>query len=52
LRWEKKLPIWTIWLPTLLMAITCVLNVQMGHASPFKTFKFYKFSNNIRKFSI
>jgi hypothetical protein len=25
----------TIWLPALLLAITCVSSVQMGHASPF-----------------
>ncbi len=28
----------TLWLPTLLSTITCVLNIQMGHVNPFYTF--------------
>ncbi len=33
-----------IWLPTFLLAITCVLSVQMGHATPFKHLCFNRFS--------
>jgi hypothetical protein len=44
-----KLPIWPL---TFLLTITCVLDVQMGHASPFQTSTFQDFSNNIRKASI
>jgi hypothetical protein len=33
-----------IWLPTFLLAIICVANVQMGHASPFGHLCFNKFS--------
>jgi len=36
----------------LLLAITCVLITQMGHANPFQTFNFQELSNNIRIISI
>ncbi len=39
-------------IPTLLLAITYVLIIQMGHASPFWTFRFKELSNDIRNFSI
>jgi hypothetical protein len=41
-----------IQLPVLLLAITCVLSTQMGHASPFYTFKFQELFNDIRNLSI
>jgi len=40
-----KLPIWLL---TLLLAITYVLSVQMGYASPFQISMFQKLSNDIR----
>ncbi len=39
-------------IPTLLLAITYVLIIQMGHASPFWTSRFKELSNDIRNFSI
>jgi len=39
-----KLP---IWFPALLLTITCVLGVQMGHANPFHTSTFQEFFNDI-----
>ncbi len=42
----------TIWLTILLLAITCVSDVQMGHASPFEIFTFQKLSNDVRNSSI
>jgi len=36
----------------LLLAITCVLSVRMGHASSFKTSTFQKLFNDIRNFLI
>jgi hypothetical protein len=44
-----KLP---IWLSTLLLAITCVSDIQMGHASPLWTSPFQELSNDIRNSSI
>jgi hypothetical protein len=38
-----------IWLPTLLLAIICVLDVQMSNASPFQTSRFEKIFNDIKK---
>ncbi len=42
----------SIWLLSLGLAITCALSVQMGHASPFYTYKFQEFFNDIRNCSI
>jgi hypothetical protein len=36
----------------LLLVITCVSGVQMGHASPFQTFMFQELSNDVRNISI
>jgi hypothetical protein len=41
-----------IWLLVFLLAITCVLITQMGHASPFYTFKVQMLSNGIKNSSI
>jgi len=41
-----------IWLLAFLLAITCVLGVQMGHANPFQTSTFQELSNDIRNISI
>ncbi len=41
-----------IQLPALLLTITCVSDVQIGHASPFQTFTFQELSNDIRNSSI
>jgi hypothetical protein len=38
--------------PTLLLAITCVSSVQMGHASPFQISTFQELSNDIKNPSI
>jgi len=42
-----KLP---IWFPTLHLAITYVLNTQMGHASPFYTSMFHELFNDVKNF--
>jgi hypothetical protein len=42
----------TFWFPILLLAITCVLSTQMGHAIWFYTFTFQDLSNDIRNFFI
>jgi hypothetical protein len=48
--WSRvKLP---VWLSTFLFAITCVTDVQMGHASPFSTSTFQYLSNDIRNSSM
>ncbi len=39
------------WLGALLLAITCVLNVQMGHAIPFQTSTFQELTNDMRNSS-
>jgi hypothetical protein len=44
-----KLPIWLL---TLLLTITCVSGVQMGHASPFQTSTFQNIFNDITNASI
>jgi hypothetical protein len=49
--WSSKVKL-PIWLPTLLLAITYVLDVQMGHASPFQTCTFQDLFNVIRSASI
>jgi hypothetical protein len=41
-----------VWLSALLLAITCVLSTQMGHASPFQSFTSQYNSNGIKNFSI
>ncbi len=41
-----------IWLLALILAITCVLGVQMGHASPFWTSIFQELSNDIKNILI
>ncbi len=40
-----------IWLPTFLLIITCVLDVQMGHVKPFYTSTFQYFFNDIKNSS-
>ncbi len=42
----------SIWLPTLLLAVTYVLRTQMGYASPFQTSIFQELSHDINSFSI
>jgi len=37
-----------VWLPALLLAITCVLDLWMSNASPFKTSMFQELSNDIK----
>jgi hypothetical protein len=47
--WSRiKLP---VWLPALLLPITCVANVQMAHARPFSTSTLQGLSNGIKNTS-